>query len=87
MLKLKTKEFQSLTRSLTSQGPIPSCESLIYTALSLCKRVEMTPQQLYRLVGVGVSNFRLDDCTAGDLSMENVPPLDYAVEGSSSPRG
>jgi len=75
VLKLKTKEFQSLTRSLTCRGPIPSCESLIDTALSLCKRVEMAPQQLYRLVGVGVSNFQLDDCTAGDLSMENVPPL------------
>jgi excisionase family DNA binding protein len=53
VLKLKTKEFQSLTRSLTSRGPIPSCETLVNTALNLCERVELEPQQLYRLVGVG----------------------------------
>jgi DNA polymerase-4 len=61
VLKLKTKEFQSLTRSLTSHGPIPNCEALVSTALALCERVGMEPSQLYRLVGVGLSNFQLDE--------------------------
>jgi DNA polymerase IV len=58
VLKLKTKQFQSLTRSLTSRTPVASCEALTETALSLCERVELPTTQLYRLVGVGLSNFR-----------------------------
>jgi len=60
VLKLKTKEFQSLTRSLTSRDPVPSREALTDAALSLCERVSRPPEQLYRLVGVGLSNFRID---------------------------
>jgi DNA polymerase-4 len=75
VLKLKTKEFQSLTRSLTSRGPVPSREVLVSTALALCERVEMAPPQLYRLVGVGLSNFQLDETTPEDLRAESVPSL------------
>lgn len=57
VLKLKTKEFTSLTRSHTPDSPPCSCEELIAIALALRDRVETHPQQLFRLVGVGLSNF------------------------------
>jgi DNA polymerase IV len=60
VLKLKTKEFSSLTRSLTPAEPPTSCEELTTIALKLRERVASKPQQLYRLVGVGLSNFALD---------------------------
>jgi DNA polymerase IV len=60
VLKLKTKEFNSLTRSFTSSVPPSSCEELITIALALRERVELGPKQLFRLVGVGLSNFQLD---------------------------
>ncbi len=70
-LKLKTKEFRSLTRSLTVTAPVSSCEEFATIALTLCRRVDLGPQQLYRLVGVGLSNFQSD--------VETLPPLFSAV--------
>jgi DNA polymerase-4 len=61
VLKLKTKEFNSLTRSLTSLAPPSSCDEFTSIALALSERVEFGPQQLFRLVGVGLSNFLLDE--------------------------
>ncbi len=58
VLKLRTKEFNSLTRSLTPSAPPSSQEEFIEIALRLCERVELGPHQLYRLVGVGMSNFQ-----------------------------
>jgi DNA polymerase-4 len=58
VLKLKTKEFQSLTRSVTPVAPPSSCDELTSIALALRDRVEMGPKQLFRLVGVGLSNFQ-----------------------------
>ncbi|HKA18441.1 MAG TPA: DNA polymerase IV [Blastocatellia bacterium] len=58
VLKLRTSEFHILTRSHTPPSPPSSCEELINIALSLRERVDLNPQQLYRLVGVGLSNFR-----------------------------
>jgi len=60
VLKLKTKEFNSLTRSVTPSVPPSSCDELTTIALALRERVELGPQQLFRLVGVGLSNFQLD---------------------------
>jgi len=57
VLKLKTSEFATLTRSLTPLTPPSSCDELIDLALSLRKRVDLSPQQKFRLVGVGLSNF------------------------------
>jgi DNA polymerase IV len=57
VLKLKTAEFKILTRSHTPLSPPSSCEELTVIALSLRKRVALGPQQRFRLVGVGVSNF------------------------------
>jgi len=58
VLKLKTSEFATLTRSFTPLTPPSSCDELIELALSLRKRVDLSPQQRFRLVGVGLSNFR-----------------------------
>lgn len=58
VLKLKTKEFQILTRSHTFTTPLTSCEDLTNMALALRERVDNHVHQLYRLVGVGLSNFR-----------------------------
>ncbi len=58
VLKLKTKEFAIRTRSLTPAEPPANCEELTGIALALRERVDLGPQQLYRLVGVGLSNFR-----------------------------
>ncbi|HTV05719.1 MAG TPA: DNA polymerase IV [Acidobacteriaceae bacterium] len=61
ILKLKTKEFSTLTRSLTPPTPPASCDDLTAIALSLRSRVDMDPRQRFRLVGVGLSNFRALD--------------------------
>ena len=58
VLKLKTSEFKILTRSHTPDTPPSSCEELTNIALALRNRVELNPKQRFRLVGVGLSNFR-----------------------------
>jgi DNA polymerase-4 len=58
VLKLKTSEFNILTRSFTPSAPLSSCEELTSIALSLRERVNLGPEQRFRLVGVGLSNFR-----------------------------
>ena len=58
VLKLKTSEFKILTRSYTADRPPSSCDELTEIALKLRERVDLGPQQRYRLVGVGLSNFR-----------------------------
>src|SRR5437763_1888452 len=57
VLKLKTSEFKTLTRSHTPDSPPSSCEDLTSIALSLPERVGLGSQQRFRLVGVGLSNF------------------------------
>ncbi|HUE00673.1 MAG TPA: DNA polymerase IV [Bryobacteraceae bacterium] len=58
VLKLKTAEFKILTRSLTPAEPVASCEELTVIALSLRQRVNLSPSQRFRLIGVGLGNFR-----------------------------
>lgn len=69
--KLKTKEFNSLTRSLTPQVMPTSLENFARVAVSLRERVDLGPAQLYRLVGVGLSNFQ--------VAAEPVSPLFEAM--------
>jgi DNA polymerase IV len=61
VLKLKTKEFLSFTRSLTPVTPVSSYEDLAGIALSLRERIELESSQLCRLIGVGLSNFQSDE--------------------------
>jgi len=58
VLKLKTREFEILTRSHTPVVPPASCEELTAMALSLRERVSLGAEQRFRLVGVGLSNFQ-----------------------------
>jgi len=58
VLKLKTADFNILTRSHTPGSPPSSCEELTTIALRLRERVDLGPQRRFRLVGVGLSNFR-----------------------------
>ncbi len=58
VLKLKTSEFKILTRSHSPSHPPASCDELTSIALSLRDRVDLGSHQRFRLVGVGLSNFR-----------------------------
>jgi DNA polymerase-4 len=58
VLKLKTADFHILTRSHTPPHPPASLEELTGIALSLVDRVGMGAEVRYRLVGVGLGNFR-----------------------------
>jgi DNA polymerase-4 len=58
VLKLKTSDFQILTRSHTPVVPPASFEEVASIALGLRERVQLSLQQRFRLVGVGLSNFR-----------------------------
>ncbi|MEZ2347011.1 DNA polymerase IV [Terriglobus sp. RCC_193] len=60
VLKLKTKEFNSLTRSLTPPTVPMTCEDFTNLGLHLCTRVDFDARQLYRLVGIGLSNFEVE---------------------------
>jgi DNA polymerase IV len=66
VLKLKTSDFKILTRSHTPPSPPSSCEELTNIALSLREHVRLSPQQRFRLVGVGLSNF----CDPEDASAQ-----------------
>ena len=57
VLKLKTSEFQTITRSLTPSAPPASAEELIEIALALRERVDLPARSRYRLVGVGLAQF------------------------------
>jgi DNA polymerase IV len=57
VLKLKTSEFKILTRGYTPDHPPSSCDELTDIALKLRDRVNLSAEQRYRLVGVGLSNF------------------------------
>lgn len=58
VLKLKTSDFNILTRSHTPLVPPASCAELTTIALSLRDRIDLGPDRRFRLVGVGLSNFR-----------------------------
>jgi len=82
VLKLKTKEFFSLTRSLTPVTPLSSYEELAGIALSLRERIELGPSQLFRLVGVGLSNFQNDEEEPSPLF--EAAPVDDAIQTEDS---
>jgi DNA polymerase IV len=58
VLKLKTREFRILTRSVSPPCMPESAEGLAELALALRERVDLPAATRYRLVGVGISNFR-----------------------------
>lgn len=58
VLKLKTSDFRILTRSFTPIEPPTDAAQLSAHALSLLGRVGLPSRTRYRLVGVGITNFR-----------------------------
>ena len=69
ILKLKTSEFKILTRSYTPSSPPSSCEELIEIALRLRERVDLDPKRRYRLLRVGLANFREAEETTGQPAL------------------
>ena len=69
VLKLKTSEFKILTRSHTPDSPPCSCEELTAIVSKLREKVDLGPNERYRLVGVGLNNFREAEQTTAE------PPL------------
>ncbi|HEY4358660.1 MAG TPA: DNA polymerase IV [Acidobacteriaceae bacterium] len=69
VLKLKTKEFNIHTRSHTPPVPPASCEELTTIALALRERVDLGAGRLFRLIGVGLSNF--EEMQSAETSMES----------------
>ncbi|MEW5836445.1 MAG: DNA polymerase IV [Pseudomonadota bacterium] len=69
VLKLKTAQFQTLTRSLTPATRPASAQELADIACALRARVDLPADTRYRLVGVGLSGFidADDDATQPDL--------------------
>ena len=63
VLKLKTREFRLLTRSRTPGVAPRSAAELTALALALRQQVDLPASTLYRLVGVGLSNFHDPDDT------------------------
>lgn len=57
VLKLKTADFRTLTRSLTPPTRPATLETLADIACELRSRVELPETTLFRLVGVGLSGF------------------------------
>ena len=62
--------------TLTPRTLISTCESLTNIALALRERVDLPPEQLFRLVGVGLSNFQLEeDATDGAATLDLLRPV------------
>ncbi len=64
VLKLKTSDFRTLTRSLTPPSRPESLQQLGDIACDLRSRVELPGRTRYRLVGVGLSGFIDSDSAA-----------------------
>ena len=58
VLKLKTAQFRIITRSHTPDTPPASLQEFVEIALALRGRVDLPAHTRYRLVGVGLGNFR-----------------------------
>jgi DNA polymerase-4 len=69
VLKLKTSEFKIFTRSHTPDSPPASCDELTSIALALRSRVELHAKQRFRLVGVGLGNFRYPEDVAAQSTL------------------
>ncbi|QAU24743.1 DNA polymerase IV [Dyella sp. M7H15-1] len=75
VLKLKTADFHTLTRSLTPSWRPRSATELADLACALRERVERPADSRYRLVGVGLSGFvDQDSFMAQDDLFDNMPP-------------
>jgi DNA polymerase-4 len=74
VLKLKTSDFRTLTRSLTAPQQPRSASELGDIACALRERVERAPDERYRLVGVGLSGFIDRDSYQAQADLFETPP-------------
>ena len=58
VLKLRTADFRTLTRSLTPEVPPHDLADLLAIIELLCQRVQLPATTRYRLAGVGLANVR-----------------------------
>lgn len=79
VLKLKTADFRSLSRSHTPSQPPDSAEALAAIACALCARVDLPASTRYRLAGVGLSNF-----PQGRATMQQVGLFDEGERGDAA---
>ena len=56
-VKLRTRDFKTATRRLTPEAPPASGEDLARIGVELLSRFDFPADGLYRLAGIGVSNF------------------------------
>jgi len=84
VLKLKTGEFKILTRSHTPDSPPSSCEELTEIALKLRERIDLGPQQRYRLVVWVWATFGTAKMTQRRRTFSNCTPKELASEAGSS---
>ena len=69
VLKLKTSDFHILTRSHTPPQPPQSADEFVDIAVHLRERVRLPETTRFRLVGVGLSNFRDPDADNGQSAL------------------
>ena len=74
VLKLKTSDFRTLTRSLTAPQQPRSASELGDIACALRERVERDSDERYRLVGVGLSGFVDRDSYQAQADLFDTPP-------------
>jgi DNA polymerase IV len=75
VLKLKTSDFHTLTRSLTPAVQPRSATELADLACALRERVERPASSRYRLVGVGLSGFVDQDSFLAQSDLfDTLPP-------------
>ena len=74
VLKLKTSDFHTLTRSLTPARRPLSASELAEQACALLTRVERPADSRYRLVGVGLSGFVDQDSYRAQTDLFELPP-------------
>lgn len=85
VLKLKTADFRTLTRSLTPPQPPASADELCALAGQLLGRVDDRGQR-FRLVGVGLANFSADATAHQAALFEPSPEGDQSTTSSPSTR-
>ena len=71
VLKVKTRDFKIHTRSHTPASAPRSCEELTSIALSLRDRLDLEHGRLFRLIGVGMSNFVIAPDVLASASARN----------------
>ena len=75
VLKLKTAQFRIITRSHTPDTPPASLQEFVEIALALRGRVDLPAHTRYRLVGVGLGNFRDRDEVAEQAGLFSADSL------------